>query len=94
MQFPVSLPTAAEMALCARDPARKHALRAKIDDYFTSLRKSVIQPPRGDLQLIKKYGEAMGCLRDQEEASRNMLEAFSRGDARGVREACARIVRR
>lgn len=90
----VSLPTAAEMALCARDPGLKRVMMDKVDDYFSNLRRSVPRPPLGDRGLIKKYSEVMGRLRDHEEASRSMLEAFARGDARGVREACDRIVRR
>lgn len=90
----ICMPTAAEMALCARAPDLKRVLMVKIDDYFADLRKSVVRPPRGDLKLLKKYGEVMGRLREHEEASKDMLESFSRGDAGGVREACDLIVRR
>lgn len=94
MKSVVSLPTAAEMALCARNPGLKRVLMVKVDDYFSNLRKSVPRPSMGDRGMIRKYSEVMGRLRDHEEASRYMLEAFSRGDAQGVREACERIVRR
>jgi hypothetical protein len=44
--------------------------------------------------MVRKYGEVMGRLREDEEATQAMLEAFARGDAEGVRKACAILARR
>ncbi len=89
-----SMPTAAEMASCACEPDGPQMLRKRIREHFAALRKSVQRPPKGDAILIRRYGEVMGRLRADEDASRQMLDAFVRGDAEGVREACGRLVRR
>lgn len=89
-----SLPGAAEMAACFRDPSRKTGLKKRIEGYFSTLRNEVPKPNREDPELVRKYGEYMGRLRTEEEIILEMLEAFSRGDASSVRAASLRLARR
>ncbi len=93
MRQEASLPSAAEMAACLRDPSRKAKLRERIETYFHRLRSEVPRPHKDDPALVKKYGEFMGRLRVEEETILEMLEAFSRGDASSVRSASLRLVR-
>jgi hypothetical protein len=88
-----SLPSAAEMAACLRDPSRKAKLRERIETCFYRLRSEVPRPHKDDPALVKKYGEFMARLRVEEETILEMLEAFSKGDASSVRAASSRLVR-
>lgn len=88
------IPTAVEMASCLREPGRLPLLRERIRAHFEALRRGVERPPGGDARLIRSYGDVMGRLREDEDATRMMLEAFARGDAESVRDACESLARR
>lgn len=88
-----SLPSAAEMAACLRDPSRKAGLRERIEAYFCRQRQDLPRPRKDDPVLVRKYGEIMGRLRMEEETLLEMLDAFARGDAPRIREASVRIAR-
>ncbi len=86
-----SLPGAAEMAACFRDPYRKKELKKRIEDHYSGLRRDVPRPQKKDTLLIRKYSRVMARLRMEEETLLEMLESFARGDAESVREASARL---
>jgi|SRR6056297_622273 len=87
------LPSAAEMAVCLRDPSRKSDLRQRIEDHYLNLRQEVARPQKDEPLLIKKYSQIMSRLRIEEEILLNMLESFSRGDADSIRKASAKLAR-
>ncbi len=86
-----SLPGAAEMAACFRDPHRKKELEKRIMDHYSSLRGDVPRSPKKDTLLIRKYSRVMARLRMEEETLLKMLESFARGDADSVREASSKL---
>lgn len=88
-----SLPCAAEMAACFRDPCRKNGIKKRIEDHYSELRTDVPRPEKKDPFLIRKYSQIMARLRMEEEVLLEMLESFARGDANSVRETSARLTR-
>lgn len=88
-----SLPTAAEMATCFREPSKKPAMRERIMRYYAGLRAEVAKPDRKDDRLIKAYGKLMSRFRAEEEVILEILDSFARGDALSVREAASRLTR-
>lgn len=86
-----SIPSAAEMAACFRDPGRKGELRKRIEAHYLHLRSRVSRPGKKDPLLIKKYSQIMAKLRMEEETLMEMLDSFAKGDAESVREASSRL---
>lgn len=86
-----SLPSAAEMAGCFRDPGRKGELQSRIEAHYFHLRSQVCRPGKKDSLLIKKYSQIMAELRLEEETLMEMLDSFARGDAESVREVSAKL---
>jgi hypothetical protein len=89
----ISLPSAAEMATCFREPSKKPVLRERIQRYYSELRMKVAKPDRKEERLLKAYGKLMSRFRAEEETVLEILDAFARGDALSVREAAARLTR-
>jgi len=88
-----SLPSAAEMATCFREPSKKPGIRERIERYYAELRAQVARPDRNDDRLIKAYGKLMSRFRAEEEVVLEILDSFARGDAFSVREAASRLTR-
>lgn len=88
-----SLPSAAEMATCFREPSKKPVLRERIRRYYSELRMEVAKPDRKEEQLLKAYGKLMSRFRAEEETVLEILDSFARGDALSVREAASRLTR-
>jgi len=87
------LPTAGEMAMCLRDPARKSQLEERIVKYYVTLRIKVPKPPKANVGLIKEYSRIMAKLREEEETLLEMLESFASGDAAKVRTLSERLTK-
>gem|GEM_PF-728452 len=86
-----SLPSAAEMVACFRDPHKKEELEKRIRNHYVHLRSDVPRPLKMDRLLIEKFSQLMARLRTEEESLVDMLGSFAKGDADAVRSTSAKL---
>ncbi|MFA0888267.1 MAG: hypothetical protein ACC613_04105 [Synergistales bacterium] len=88
-----ALPSAAEMAVCFREPSKRGAFLERIVRHYAGLRTAVPKPARKDEPVIRAYSRLMSRLRTEEQSVLEILDSFARGDAASVREAASRLTR-